>query len=92
MLSVFGDSYAGVFSLLSRRCVRVSKFKGASARVSDRLEGGTKEPMGWFVQGLANKNSKLQVGQKLLDEIDSLRPRKVLLLFGHVDVAINYLW
>lgn len=43
-------------------------------------------------QGLGNKNSKLGVGQKLLEEIDAGRPKRVLLLFGHVDLFIVYLW
>ncbi|BGP36508.1 hypothetical protein JCM10449v2_000409 [Rhodotorula kratochvilovae] len=47
---------------------------------------------GAAARGLNNPDSKLQVAQRLLDRLEAARPSAVLLMFGTVDLAINYLW
>lgn len=43
-------------------------------------------------QGLNNPQSLRQVSSRLLDRLETARPRSVLLMFGGVDFAVNYLW
>ncbi|CAK9781371.1 hypothetical protein CC85DRAFT_240897 [Cutaneotrichosporon oleaginosum] len=84
-LHVFGDSFAGPFKLLDSGSARVRSFKGASAK------------------GLNNPRSIKQVSNDLLPLLNQfLAPppyafipaagRYALLLFGNVDLQINYLW
>ncbi|GAA6051690.1 hypothetical protein JCM3770_001229 [Rhodotorula araucariae] len=47
---------------------------------------------GAAARGLNNPAAKLQVAQKLLARLEAARPPVVLLVFGTVDLAINYLW
>ncbi|GAA5947586.1 hypothetical protein JCM1841_002605, partial [Sporobolomyces salmonicolor] len=47
---------------------------------------------GAAARGLNNPASSLRVGQELLRRVEVTRPRSLLLMFGHVDLHINYLW
>ncbi|GAA5866283.1 hypothetical protein JCM3774_006601 [Rhodotorula dairenensis] len=47
---------------------------------------------GASARGLNNPQSKQQVSQRLLDRLETARPHSVLLMFGAVDFAVNYLW
>ncbi|GAA5980969.1 hypothetical protein JCM10908_003934 [Rhodotorula pacifica] len=47
---------------------------------------------GASARGLANPQSTRQVAPRLIDRLESARPRSVLLMFGGVDFAINFLW
>ncbi|GAA5866381.1 hypothetical protein JCM1840_001293 [Sporobolomyces johnsonii] len=47
---------------------------------------------GASARGLNNPASSLQVGEELLRRVGVTRPRSLLLMFGHVDLHINYLW
>ncbi|WVQ68515.1 uncharacterized protein L199_006723 [Kwoniella botswanensis] len=84
-LYVYGDSFVGPFKLLRDDSVRVQTFKGSSAK------------------GLNNPNSIKQVSKELLPIINGLlapppyaympsQGRWVMLIFGNVDLQINYLW
>ncbi|KAI9637735.1 uncharacterized protein MKK02DRAFT_32519 [Dioszegia hungarica] len=84
-LFVFGDSFVGPMKLLSNDCARKTTYKGASAK------------------GLNNPKSAKQVSKQLLPALeDLLAPppyrympsggRWALLIFGNVDLQINYLW
>ncbi|BEJ15949.1 hypothetical protein CspHIS471_0505540 [Cutaneotrichosporon sp. HIS471] len=84
-LHVFGDSFAGPFKLLDSGSARVRSFKGASAK------------------GLNNPKSIKQVSNDLVPLLNQLLApppyayippagRYALLLFGNVDLQINYLW
>ncbi|WWC90426.1 uncharacterized protein L201_005361 [Kwoniella dendrophila CBS 6074] len=84
-LYVYGDSFVGPFKLLREDSVRVQTFKGSSAK------------------GLNNPNSIKQVSKDLLPIINGLLApppyaympsagRWVMLIFGNVDLQINYLW
>ncbi|WWD02125.1 hypothetical protein V865_000163 [Kwoniella europaea PYCC6329] len=84
-LYVYGDSFVGPFKLLREDSVRVQTFKGSSAK------------------GLNNPNSIKQVSKELLPIINGLlapppyaympsQGRWVMLIFGNVDLQINYLW
>ncbi|GEM06269.1 hypothetical protein Rt10032_c01g0286 [Rhodotorula toruloides] len=43
-------------------------------------------------RGLSNPHSTLQVGAQLLDRLEYARPQSVLLMFGTVDLTLNYIW
>ncbi|WWC71296.1 uncharacterized protein I206_105250 [Kwoniella pini CBS 10737] len=84
-LYVYGDSFVGPFKLLREDSVRIQTFKGSSAK------------------GLNNPNSIKQVSRDLLPIINGLLApppyaympsagRWVMLIFGNVDLQINYLW
>ncbi|KAM0755730.1 hypothetical protein T439DRAFT_344770, partial [Meredithblackwellia eburnea MCA 4105] len=75
-LDVFGDSFTGVLTLLDSARVRVTKFKGASAR-------GLSNPNSKLKAGEAILSA--------LDR-QQQRRRNVLLVFGAVDFHINWLW
>ncbi|GAA5967200.1 hypothetical protein JCM8115_005426 [Rhodotorula mucilaginosa] len=47
---------------------------------------------GASARGLNNPQSSRQVSARLLDRLETARPRSVLLMFGGVDFAVNYLW
>ncbi|GAA94545.1 uncharacterized protein L969DRAFT_91499 [Mixia osmundae IAM 14324] len=52
--------------------------------------------LGWYsgasAKGLNNPNSTRQVAPQLLASIDSLRVPKILMMFGNVDININYVF
>ncbi|WVO14429.1 hypothetical protein L204_102062 [Cryptococcus depauperatus] len=84
-LHVFGDSFVGPMKLMDGDSVQVKTFKGASAK------------------GLNNPKSIKQVSKELLSILNSLmvppsyayqprQGRSVLLVFGNVDLQINYIW
>ncbi|WWC63593.1 uncharacterized protein I303_106198 [Kwoniella dejecticola CBS 10117] len=84
-LYVYGDSFVGPFKLLREDSVRVQTFKGSSAK------------------GLNNPKSIKQVSRDLLPLMNGLLApppyaympsagRWVMLIFGNVDLQINYLW
>ncbi|OCF38394.1 hypothetical protein I317_07837 [Kwoniella heveanensis CBS 569] len=84
-LYVYGDSFVGPFKLLTEDCVKVQTFKGSSAK------------------GLNNPNSIKQVSRDLVPILNHLLApppyaympssgRWALLIFGNVDLQINYLW
>ncbi|WVQ95208.1 hypothetical protein IAU59_002302 [Kwoniella sp. CBS 9459] len=84
-LYVYGDSFVGPFKLLTEDCVKVQTFKGSSAK------------------GLNNPNSIKQVSRDLVPLLNHLLApppyaytpssgRWALLIFGNVDLQINYLW
>ncbi|GAA6032003.1 hypothetical protein JCM8097_003383 [Rhodosporidiobolus ruineniae] len=47
---------------------------------------------GASARGLNNPSSTLAVGPEILKRIEAARPSTVVLVFGHVDLACNYLW
>ncbi|BGP12533.1 hypothetical protein JCM10213v2_000450 [Rhodosporidiobolus nylandii] len=47
---------------------------------------------GASARGLSNPNSTLGVGPDLLARLEASRPPSALLMFGHVDLHVNYLW
>ncbi|BGO96548.1 hypothetical protein NBRC10513v2_000486 [Rhodotorula toruloides] len=47
---------------------------------------------GASARGLNDPHSTLQVGAQLLDRLEYARPQSVLLMFGTVDLTLNYLW
>ncbi|BGO92773.1 hypothetical protein NBRC10512_007892 [Rhodotorula toruloides] len=47
---------------------------------------------GASARGLNNPHSTLQVGAQLLDRLEYARPQSVLLMFGTVDLTLNFLW
>ncbi|BGP21583.1 hypothetical protein JCM10295v2_000458 [Rhodotorula toruloides] len=47
---------------------------------------------GASARGLSNPHSTLQVGAQLLDRLEYARPQSVLLMFGTVDLTLNYIW
>ncbi|KAL7418759.1 hypothetical protein Q5752_006442 [Cryptotrichosporon argae] len=84
-LYVYGDSFVGPFKLLRDDCARVQTFKGASAK------------------GLDNPKSIKQVSSELVPALNALLApppyvyipsagRSALLVFGNVDLQINYLY
>ncbi|ORX38244.1 hypothetical protein BD324DRAFT_679998 [Kockovaella imperatae] len=84
-LHVFGDSFVGPFKLLSDDGVKFQTFKGSSAK------------------GLNNPKSLKQVSKELVPILNNLLApppfayfpssgRWALLIFGNVDLQINYLW
>ncbi|WVF67633.1 hypothetical protein IAT40_002391 [Kwoniella sp. CBS 6097] len=84
-LYVYGDSFVGPFKLLTEDCIKVQTFKGSSAK------------------GLNNPNSIKQVSRDLVPILNHLLAppphaympssgRWALLIFGNVDLQINYLW
>ncbi|WVR09385.1 hypothetical protein IAU60_006452 [Kwoniella sp. DSM 27419] len=84
-LYIFGDSFVGPFKLLAEDNVKVQTFKGSSAK------------------GLNNPNSIKQVSRDLVPILNHLLApppyaympstgRWALLIFGNVDLQINYLW
>ncbi|KAK8854552.1 hypothetical protein IAR55_003291 [Kwoniella newhampshirensis] len=84
-LYIFGDSFVGPMKLLSDECVQIKTFKGSSAK------------------GLNNPKSIKQVSKELVPILDHLLApppyayvpssgRWALLVFGNVDLQINYLW
>ncbi|RXK42357.1 hypothetical protein M231_00347 [Tremella mesenterica] len=80
-LIIFGESFVGPFTLFRDRDRIIKKFKGASAK------------------GLNNPKSTLKVADELLSSLfihfssDLLsEPRYALLIFGNVDLQINYLY
>lgn len=44
------------------------------------------------LQGLINSNSTLGAGEQLTMHLENERPSAICLVFGHVDLHINYLW
>lgn len=86
-LHVFGDSFVGPFKLMDGDSVQIKTFKGASAK------------------GLNNPKSIKQVSKELLPILNSLMvpppyayqsssnaKRSAMLVFGNVDLQINYIW
>ncbi|OXG78719.1 hypothetical protein C349_04721 [Cryptococcus neoformans var. grubii Br795] len=86
-LHVFGDSFVGPFKLMDGDSVQIKTFKGAS------------------VKGLNNPKSIKQVSKELLPILNGLMvpppyayqssssaKRSVMLVFGNVDLQINYIW
>ncbi|ODN92106.1 hypothetical protein L198_05778 [Cryptococcus wingfieldii CBS 7118] len=84
-LHVFGDSFVGPMKLVNADYVQIKTFKGASAK------------------GLNNPKSIKQVSTELLPILNSLlvpppyayqsnRGRSAMLVFGNVDLQINYVW
>ncbi|WVQ72699.1 hypothetical protein IAR50_002259 [Cryptococcus sp. DSM 104548] len=84
-LHVFGDSFVGPMKLVNSDYVQIKTFKGASAK------------------GLNNPKSIKQVSKELLPILNSLlvpppyayqsgRGRSAMLVFGNVDLQINYIW
>ncbi|WRT68677.1 uncharacterized protein IL334_005656 [Kwoniella shivajii] len=84
-LYVYGDSFVGPFKLFREDSVRVQTFKGSSAK------------------GLNNPNSIKQVSRDLVPLMNNLLApppyaympsagRWIMLVFGNVDLQINYLW
>ncbi|TYJ57269.1 hypothetical protein B9479_002002 [Cryptococcus floricola] len=84
-LHVFGDSFVGPMKLVNGDYVQIKTFKGASAK------------------GLNNPKSIKQVSTELLPILNSLlvpppyayqsnRGRSAMLVFGNVDLQINYVW
>ncbi|TXT09152.1 hypothetical protein VHUM_02626 [Vanrija humicola] len=84
-LYIFGDSFVGPFKLLADSHTKTQTFKGASAK------------------GLNNPKSIKQVSNELVPLLNNLLApppyaylpptgRFALLIFGNVDLQINYLW
>ncbi|WWD19312.1 hypothetical protein CI109_103770 [Kwoniella shandongensis] len=84
-LYIFGDSFVGPMKLLRDECVQIKTFKGSSAK------------------GLNNPNSIKQVSKELVPILNHLLApppyayvpstgKWALLVFGNVDLQINYLW
>ncbi|KAL1407447.1 hypothetical protein Q8F55_006880 [Vanrija albida] len=84
-LYIFGDSFVGPFKLLADSHTKTQTFKGASAK------------------GLNNPKSIKQVSNELVPLLNTLLApppyaylpptgRYALLIFGNVDLQINYLW
>ncbi|KAH8930394.1 hypothetical protein BT69DRAFT_677011 [Atractiella rhizophila] len=51
----------------------------------------TRKWKGASARGLANPNSSLRLSPLVLEELDINQPRNLLLVFGQVDISINYL-